>query len=106
MKDKVKVGRLLLISHGAYSSYERVGWFMAVQDFSPSAMLKKYLDERPAETKQYGFKYEKFLVWLTTQSVLAEVEEFFDEWYLGDYMEAKEVSFVPRSTANPQGQSK
>jgi hypothetical protein len=31
------------------------------------------------------------------KGVLAEVEEFFDEWYLGDYGRADEVSFLPRS---------
>lgn len=96
-KNKVKVGRLLLLSHGAYSSYERTGWFVAVQNFSPDEMLAKYLQEQSAQKEQYKFQHEQFLAWLIKQAVLAEVEEFFDEWHMGDYHSVAEVSFMPRT---------
>lgn len=93
----VKVGRLLLVSHGAYSSYERHGWFVAVQDFSPDDLLKQYLKVFPSEKPTYRFEYTNFLAWMLKQGVMVEVEEFFDEWHLGDYGDAKEVNFMPRA---------
>ncbi len=94
---KIKVGRMILISHGAYSSYQRIGWFVAVKEFSPEEALRTYLDLHDGQKEQYRFHYEEFLVWLTTQAILVEVEEFFDEWHLGDYRNADEAVFLPRS---------
>jgi hypothetical protein len=93
----VKTGRLLLISHGAYSSYERVAWFVAVNDFEPQALFTEYLDAEPKRRERYsGFNYEDFIAWLSRKGVIAECEEFFDEWYLGDYGSADECAFLPR----------
>jgi hypothetical protein len=105
MKDhKVKVGRMLLVSHGAYSSYERHGWFVAVQEFSPEEKLRQFLEEDKGQNDTYHFEYTKFLSWLTRQAVLVEVEEFFDEWHLGDYGDAAESAFMPRSARETEGE--
>jgi hypothetical protein len=94
----VKAGTMLLVSHGAYSSYERVGWFMVVQDFNTSDMLAAYLAERVEQSGSYRFKHSEFLAWVITRGVMVQVEEFFDEWHLGDYGQVDEISFLPRES--------
>jgi len=97
---RVKVGRLLLLSHGAYSSYARHGWFVAVQDFCPEEMLRRFVEQNKEQKVPYRFDYMKFLGWLTKEAVLVEVEEFFDEWHLGDYGQVSEASFMPRASSS------
>lgn len=93
---EVKTGRMLLLSHGAYSSYERIGWFVAVQDFDPDEQLRLYLDEHEKEKEHHGFSHTRFMAWVIRKGLLVEIEEFFDEWHMGDYRRASEVFFMPR----------
>ena len=91
--EQLKVGRLLLVSHGAYSSYQRVSWFVVVQPFCPDEQLKEFMATKPLSRN--GFEYCEFLAWIGRKGFLAEVNEFFDEWHMGDYGKADEVSFMP-----------
>lgn len=93
---KFQVGRMVLLSHGAYSSYSRTMWAMVVQEFDPAAELAAYLDANPEQKARYKFNADKFLASVIAKGYLVEIEEFFDEWLLGDYSAADEVEVLWR----------
>ena len=95
-KKTVKAGTLLLVSHGAYSSYHRVGWFMVVKSFRPDDELSGFLNGK--DPNEYGgFRHEEYLAALIRKGLLAEVDEFFHEYHLGDYGKAAEVQYLGKS---------
>lgn len=98
----VKAGTLLLVSHGAYSSYSRVGWFIVVQDFNPKDVLASFLSESVENGKPYRFDETEFIAWVLRQGLMTEVQEFFDEWFLGDYGQADEILFLERGPSLPE----
>src|ERR1700733_6720302 len=99
MSEKVaKLGTMLLISQGEYSSYQRMGWFMVVQTFSPQAEVAEYMAATGKSANEYAsFDPEKFIPQLLKKGLIVEVNEFFDEWFMGDYGKANTVSYMERS---------
>jgi hypothetical protein len=96
-KHTIKVGRLIQVTEGAYSSYATTGWFVCVQEFCPEDELCNYIDAASSEERR-RFKNDKFLATVLKKGFLAEVSPFFDEWHLSDYSDADEVKFYPART--------
>jgi hypothetical protein len=71
-----KAGSLLFLDEGEYSDYRAVGFFVVLQDFSPSEELEIVGAERYKDT-------EIFVAHLIKKGLLLEIE--YSNLYLGAY---------------------
>lgn len=92
MKDgEMKAGKLLAIDSGCYSSYGLTGFFVALQTFTPKALLEEYLATRPEEKEEYHFEESGFVAFLVSKGLLLEIE--YSTLHTGDYSSHHEVEF-------------
>lgn len=87
-----KPGSLLCIDDGSYSGYGVTGFFVALQEFSPDAMLAEFLRANPAQREPYRFKASAFLAFLLSRGLLLEIQ--YGDLYMGDGHSA-DVRFTP-----------
>lgn len=80
-----KAGTLLLVSEGAYSSYEANGFFVVLTDFKPKALLEEFSPEATLPKKR--FEPTEFLAFLLKKGLLLEVN--YSELWCGSYGEAR-----------------
>ncbi len=90
---EAKRGTLLAVTSGTYSDYNVMGFFVALQSFSPETQLSQYLDANPDQFEQYRFKEDQFLQHLINAGLLLEIQ--FGELHLTDYSSHKELSWTP-----------
>lgn len=76
-------GMLFTITRGVYSDLENLGVFRALKDIDADVLLKKWFEDNPEQSKDYGFKDTKFLAQMVKDGVLEDVPSM--EFHLHDY---------------------
>lgn len=86
-----KAGTLICVGNGLYSDYTVMGFFVALQDFEPYAVLKVYLADNPEQN--YEFDPDQFLANLLSKGLLLEVK--YGSLHLTNYLDPDEFRFTP-----------
>lgn len=73
LEQKPKIGSLLLVDSGEYSSYGVMGFFVVLQEFTVSEELQAYVETIPKSSLDYAFDDDQFLAHLLKKGILLEI---------------------------------
>jgi hypothetical protein len=79
----LKKGQMVLFTSGSYSDYSVHILVRCRYQCDTKKLIKEYLDTRPEQKVDYGFKVDQYIAWLTCEDApFVEIEH--QEYHMAD----------------------